>query len=91
MATIIEWVPDEQIHWTTRTMHGLVHTTRYIEIDKLTDEACIFANGELIQGFLAKSAARKYGRSMWKGFELMGETVKARAEAMWAERKASTP
>ena len=88
VATIIEWVPDEQIHWTTRAMRGLVRTTRYIEIDKLTDEACIFANGELIQGFLAKSAGRKLARSMWKGFELMGEAVKARAEALWAERKA---
>ena len=88
VATIIEWVPDEQIHWTTRGPYGLVRTTRYIEIDKLTEEACIFANGELIQGFLAKSTTRRLGRSMWKGFELMGETVKAKAEALWAERKA---
>ena len=88
VATIIEWVPDEQIHWTTKGRYGLVRTTRYIEIDKLTEEACIFSNGELIQGFLAKSAGRKLARSMWKGFELMGEAVKARAEALWAERKA---
>jgi hypothetical protein len=89
LATIIEWVPDEQIHWTTRGRYGLYRTTRYIEIDKLTEEACIFSNGELISGFLAPSIGRKLGRSMWKGFELMGETVKEKAEALWAERKAS--
>ena len=86
-ATIVEWVPEEQIHWTTKAMRGLVTTKRYIEIDKLTEEACIFSNGEIISGWMAKSAARKYARSMYKGFELMGEAVKERAEALWAERK----
>jgi hypothetical protein len=86
VATVTEWVPEEQILWTTKTMRGLVRTTRYIEIDKLTETACIFANGEMIEGFLAKSAARKYGRSMYKGFELMGEKVKAIAEAIYADQ-----
>jgi hypothetical protein len=87
-ATIIEWVPDEQIHWTTRTLHGLLRTTRYIEIDKLTEEGCIFSNGELVQGFMGKSVARRLGRSMYRGFELMGEAVKEKAEAMWRDQKA---
>jgi hypothetical protein len=86
-ATIIEWVPDEQIHWTTKAMAGLVRTTRYIEIDKLTDEACIVSNGEILSGLMAGSVARKYARSMYKGFEAMSEAVKARAEALWIERK----
>ncbi|HET9161172.1 MAG TPA: SRPBCC domain-containing protein, partial [Caulobacteraceae bacterium] len=54
-ATIVEWVPEEQIHWTTKAMRGLVTTKRYIEIDKLTEEACIFSNGEIISGWMAKS------------------------------------
>jgi hypothetical protein len=86
LATVTEWVPEEQILWTTKSKYGLVRTTRYIEIDKLTETACIFANGELIEGFLAKSRARAFGRSMYKGFELMGEKVKAIAEAMYADQ-----
>ena len=86
VGTVTEWIPEEQLHWITSTMYGLVKTTRYIEIDKLTETACIFANGEMITGWLAKSAVRKYGRSMYKGFELMGEKVKELAEAAYAEQ-----
>ena len=86
VATVTEWVPEEQILWTTKSRYGLLRTTRYIEIDKLTDTACIFANGELMEGFLAKSTARQRGRSMYKGFELMGEKVKALAEAIYADQ-----
>jgi hypothetical protein len=90
VATVTEWVPDEQILWTTKPSWQL-RTTRYIEIDKLTDTACIFANGELLQGWGAHAAGRRLGRSMYKGFELMGEAVKERAEAMWLERNGATP
>ncbi|MDB5454273.1 MAG: hypothetical protein JWO33_2851 [Caulobacteraceae bacterium] len=90
VATVTEWVPEEQILWTTEPNRWLLRTTRYLEIDKLTETACIFANGELLQGWGAKSAARQYGRAMYNGFELMGEAVKARAEAMWIERQAAT-
>ena len=90
VGTVTEWIPEEQLHWTTSTMYGLVKTTRYIEIDKLTETACIFANGEMVTGFLAKSAARKYGRSMYKGFELMGEKVKELAEILYADQLRAT-
>lgn len=86
-ATVVEWVPEEQILWTTKP-GAFVQTTRYIEIDKLTDTACIFSNGEMFQGMMARSAARKNGRAMYRAFEQMGEIVKARAEALWAERQA---
>jgi hypothetical protein len=36
---------------------------------------------------MASSAARRYGHSMYKGFELMCEAVKERAEAMWREQQ----
>ena len=84
VATVIEWVPEEQIHWTTKLKAGLVKTTRYLEIEKLTDVGCIFANGELFDGFLGASAAKRLRGSVYKGFESMGEVVKARAEAAWA-------
>lgn len=89
-ATVTEWVPEEQILWTTRSKYGFVRTTRYIEIDKLSDNGCIFANGELIQGRMAASHARKMGRALYLGFEAMGEAVKARAEAIWAQRSGAT-
>lgn len=90
VATVTEWVPEEQILWTTKAMYGLVHTTRYIEMDKLTETACIFSNGEMISGFLAPQVARRLGRSMYKGFELMGEAVKERAEAAWIAQQGAT-
>jgi hypothetical protein len=52
--------------WTTKTMRRPGPHHRYIEIEKLTETACIFANGELIQGFLAGSAAKRYGHSMYR-------------------------
>ena len=49
---IADWVPNDQIHWNLRMLGGLVKTTRYLEIEQLTDTGCIFTNGELFDGYL---------------------------------------
>ena len=81
---ILDWIPNEQIHWRLKMMGGLVSTTRFLEIEKLTETGCIFANGEVFAGLLGPTAVRSMGRVVRRGFAAMGEAVKARAEAAWS-------
>ncbi len=80
---IMDWVPNEQLHWRLSMVGGLVRSTRYIEIEQLVDDACIFSNGELFEGLLGPSVARRLRGPIRAGFAAMGEAVKARAEAAW--------
>jgi hypothetical protein len=80
---ILDWVPNDQIHWRLDLMGGLIRTTRYIEIEALTDTGCIFSNGELFRGRFAHLAVRRIARPIRAGFVAMGEAVKARAEAAY--------
>lgn len=81
--TIVDWVPNEQILWRLSMMGGLVKTLRYIEIEKLSETGCIFANGELFEGPLGPTVARRMRREIRAGFAAMGEAVKDRVMATW--------
>lgn len=78
---ILDWVPNDQIHWRLSALGGLVQSTRYLEIEILGPTNCIFSNGEIFGGLLGPTVARQLGRSVRRGFAAMGEAVKARAEA----------
>ena len=80
---VIDWTPDVLLHWKLSLAAGLVRTVRYLEIDALAEENCIFSNGELLGGLLGGYVARRMGRKMYRGFEAMGLALKARAEARW--------
>jgi hypothetical protein len=80
---ILDWIPNEQIHWRLTALAGLVKTTRFIEIEKLTETGCIFANGEVFDGSLGPMVVRQLQGPIRAGFRAMGEAVKARAEALW--------
>jgi hypothetical protein len=71
-ATVAEWVPNTQIIWTRKTHAGLVRHVRYIEIETLSDTGCIFANGELFEGFFAPylvpGGRRRKLRRAFQGF-----------------------
>jgi hypothetical protein len=86
---VIDWIPNEQIHWRLKALGGLVQTTRFLEIEKLTETGCIFANGELFAGPLGDLAVRSLGRAVRRGFVAMGEAVKRRAEAAWRAESAA--
>ena len=86
VATVTDWTPDRQLLWTTVMMGGWVKTSRFIDIDQLTETGCIVAIGEGLDGFLSARAARKFGNAMYAGFEARGEALKTRAEALWHER-----
>jgi hypothetical protein len=80
---ILDWIPNEQIHWRLTTLGGLVKRTRFLEIEQLGDNACIFANGELFEGPLARLTVRPVAGAMRHGFQTMGEALKAQVEAAW--------
>lgn len=79
---VLEWVPNEQLHWQLSIMGGLVKTIRYIEIDRLAEESCIINNGEIFGGWMGPSVAKQAGRAIHRGFQAMGEALKERAEAL---------
>jgi hypothetical protein len=81
-ATVAEWVPNAQLIWTRKTAGGLVTHVRYLEIEPLTDQGCIFANGELFQGFAAPYLVGQGRRRALKtAFRGLCDAVKARVEA----------
>jgi hypothetical protein len=80
---VLDWIPNEQIHWRLTALGGLVKTTRYLEIEKLTESGCIFANGEVFDGPLGPAAVRSLRGAIRTGFRAMGEALKARVESRW--------
>jgi hypothetical protein len=80
---VLEWVPNEQLHWRLSLIGGLVKTTRYIEIDNLAAASCIVSNGEFFAGIMGPTVVRRMGGSVRRGFIAMNEALKARAEAQW--------
>ncbi len=85
---VLEWVPNEQLHWKLSMMGGLVKTTRYIEIEQLAQASCIVSNGEFFAGLMGATVVRRAGGSVRRGFLAMNEALKVRAEERWAASKA---
>jgi hypothetical protein len=80
---VLDWAPDEAIHWKLSALLGLVDTTRYLEIEKMSETGCIFSNGEIFDGLLGPTVARNMKRPIRAGFAAMGEALRDRAEARW--------
>ena len=78
---VLDWVPNEQLHWRLSMLGGLVRTTRYFEIEQLAPGSSIFSNGELFGGLLGATVARRLRGPLRDGFRAMGEAVAAQAEA----------
>src|ERR1700710_251998 len=71
--TVLEWVPNEQLHWKVTMLGGLVKTTRFLEIESLAEASCIVSNGELFAGVMGPSLAKRMGRSVYRAFVDMDE------------------
>lgn len=80
---VLDWAPDEAIHWNLSMLMGLVKTVRYLEIEKMSETGCIFSNGEVFDGLLGPTVARNMKKVIRPGFVAMGEAVRDRAEARW--------
>ena len=88
--TIVDWVPEDRIHWTTRSRYGLVKTIRYLEIEALSETGCIFSNGEIYDGYLGQRMANRDRHAIRAGFAALGEALQQRAEAAWRARQSVT-
>jgi hypothetical protein len=78
---ILDWVPNEQLHWRLTMMGGLVKSTRYFEIEELTPGASVFSNGEMFSGLMGPAMAKRLRGPIREGFRAMGEAIKTLAEA----------
>ena len=86
--TVLDWAPDMQVHLRTKLYGGLLTATRYMEIEKLGEQSCIFSNGEIFGGLAASFMPVRLRRALRQGFMEAGEALKARAEGDWAARAA---
>lgn len=84
---ILDWVPNQQLHWQLSFMGGMIRTLRYIEIETLADQSCVVDNGEIFGGLMGPSLGRRMGRTVQRGFKAMNEALKARAEAHWTAQR----
>jgi hypothetical protein len=84
---ILDWAPYDHIHWRLDALRGWVRTVRFLEIEKMGEENVIFNNGEIFDGMLGNSVAKRLRRPIIDGFEAMNEVLKQRSEALWAARK----
>ncbi|MBX7248995.1 MAG: SRPBCC domain-containing protein [Caulobacteraceae bacterium] len=73
-----DWAPREQLVWAQKGF--LWSSLRYLEIEELGPESCIFSNGVLYEGYFAKSELKKRGRAFKLGFGILGEAIKEKAE-----------
>lgn len=86
-ARVLDWVPNEQLHWELKMMGGLIRTLRYIEIAPLAEAGCVVDNGEIFGGLMGPSLGKRMRGPIRRGFLAMNEALKARAEAVWAARR----
>jgi hypothetical protein len=80
---VLDWVPNEQILWRLSLLGGLVRSTRFLEIEQLSETGSIFSNGEMFEGMLGPRLARRQRGPLREGFAAMGEALKSRVEARW--------
>jgi hypothetical protein len=90
LATVVDWAPNEAIHWRRSLTGGLVTSIHYLELEKMHDEGCIFSNGELYEGFFGPMFSRRKRRQIRDGFATLSEALRDRAEARWREATRET-
>ncbi len=78
---IVDWEPSTQILWRFTEKAGLVGRLRYLEIEKLTDDACIFSIGEDWSGPLARLTPRTRRRTIREAFKTLADALRSHAMA----------
>jgi len=84
---VLDWTPNELLHWRLTMIGGLVKTVRFLEIETLAEASCIVSNGEIFGGLIGSRAVKPMGNAIYRGFREMNEALKARAELLWQRRK----
>lgn len=81
--TILEWVPNDQLHFRSASMGGFVKTIHFIEIEQLGPENCVVSNGEIVAGLMSQGLLRSQGRAIFRAIKAMNLALKERAETLW--------
>ncbi len=81
-ALVQDWEPGAQILLRITERAGMVTRLRYLEIEKLTEEACIFSIGEDWSGPLAKFTPKTRRRALKGTFVRVGEALRDKAAAL---------
>ena len=77
---VTDYTPEQQLIW--KDDRGfLANSLRYFEIEKLTDESSILANGEIFSGLRGERWGQRNRRALREAFEAVNAALKARAEA----------
>lgn len=79
-ARVLDWIPQEQIHWRTSMARGWVWTVRYLEIEPLGPNNCLFSCGELFGGLLGGFVAKRMRPSIRQGLKSLCEALRVEAE-----------
>lgn len=79
-VTVTDYTPEQQLIWQDRRGF-LASSLRYFEIEKLTDESSILANGEIFSGWAGQRWGMKHRRALREAYETLNAAIKARAEA----------
>jgi hypothetical protein len=74
------WTPREQLVWAEK--RGFMSSSiRYFEIDELDPKGgCIFANGEIFNGFLGEQYAKRRAHTLKAQFVAVCEALRAKVE-----------
>ena len=72
---VLDWVPNEQLHWRLSMLGGLVKTIGFIEIEALAEASCIVSNGEIVGGLMGPSVGRRMGRAVHRGLTEMNAAL----------------
>ena len=80
-VTIPDWTPEIQLVWVNKRGF-LSRSTRYFELEDLSGDACLLANGEIFDGLRGEGWARPRRGLFHAAFEAINEAIKARAEAL---------
>ena len=44
---VLDWAPNEAVHWRLSSAGGLISSVRYIEIERMHEAGCVFSNGSI--------------------------------------------
>ena len=82
---VIDWTPEDHLHLRTQWSRGLVTSVRYLEIETMGPENCLFSNGELFVGLVGGFVGKRMRRPLKQGFTALGEAMRQKAEAAWRD------
>jgi hypothetical protein len=80
-ARVLHAIPPVALQFGAPAFAGLVHATRYIEIEPLTDRSCTVVNGETFGRLLGPVLVRLIGTRVGDGLGRQNEGLKAAAES----------